>query len=49
MAKPPRLEPPDQPTECNSGGAHFALIVRKALTLFASAEICSSPDRVIER
>ena len=31
MAQPPRLEPLDQAIECNSGAAHFPLIVRKAL------------------
>jgi len=31
MAKPPRLERLDQAVEFDSGGAHFPLVVRKAL------------------
>src|SRR2546425_2229919 len=33
MAKPPGLEPLDQPIERNSGGAHFPLIIREALRI----------------
>src|SRR6266545_6730954 len=33
MAKPPRLEPLDQTAEFDDGGAHFPLVVSKALRL----------------
>ena len=39
VAKPPRLEPLDQTIECNSGGAHFLLVVRKAIRLVVGDRI----------
>src|SRR5206468_2805022 len=39
MAQAPRLEPLDQAIECNSGAAHFPLIVRKALRLVVGDRI----------
>src|SRR5437867_4176730 len=39
MAQAPRLETLDQDIECNSGAAHFPLIVRKALRLVVGDRI----------